>query len=182
MASIFSHPAVPLAAAVALGSGVIPRRLLEFGVLCSILPDIDVLAFHFGVPYEAVMGHRGFTHSLLFAVLVALVFRYGSIVGRERPWTTLLFLFGATISHGLLDAMTNGGLGVGFTTPFTTRRYFLPARWIEVSPIGVSFFSLRGWMVIKSELLTVWLPCLVVALLGYSLRGHARKFRPRAGD
>ena len=182
MATIFSHPAVPLAAAVALGSGVIPRRLLEFGMICSILPDLDVLAFNFGIPYEAVMGHRGFTHSVLFAVLVALVFRYGSTMGRERPWTTLLFLFGATISHGVLDAMTNGGLGVGFMTPFTTRRYFLPARWIEVSPIGVSFFSLRGWMVIKSELLTVWLPCLVVALLGYSLRSHARKICLREGE
>ena len=182
MATIFSHPAVPLAAAVALGGGVIPRRLLEIGMICSILPDLDVLAFNFGIPYEAVMGHRGFTHSVLFAVLVALVFRYGSSMGRERPWTTLLFLFGATISHGVLDAMTNGGLGVGFMTPFTTRRYFLPARWIEVSPIGVSFFSLRGWMVIKSELLTVWLPCLVVALLGYSLRSHARKVGLREGE
>ena len=182
MATIFSHPAVPLAAAVALGSGVIPRRLMEFGLLCSILPDLDVLAFNFGIPYGAVMGHRGFTHSVLFAVLVALAFRYGSSMGRERPWTTLLFLFGAAISHGVLDAMTNGGLGVGFMTPFTTQRYFLPARWIEVSPIGVSFFSLRGWMVIKSELLTVWMPCLVVALLGYSLRSHARKVRRREGE
>ena len=182
MATIFSHPAVPLAAAVALGSGIIPRRLLELGVLCSILPDLDVLAFNFGIPYESVLGHRGFTHSLLFAVLVAVGFRYGSIVGRERPWTTLLFLFGSTISHGFLDALTNGGLGVGFMTPFTTRRYFFPAGWIEVSPIGVSFFSPRGWMVMKSELLTVWLPCLVVALLGYSLRGNARKVVPRAGD
>ena len=107
MATIFSHPAVPLAAAVALGSGVIPRRLLEFGMICSILPDLDVLAFNFGIPYEAVMGHRGFTHSVLFAVLVALVFRYGSTMGRERPWTTLLFLFGATISHGVLGPNTH---------------------------------------------------------------------------
>ena len=97
-----------MAAAVALGSGIIPRRLLEFGVLCSILPDIDVLAFIFGIPYEAVMGHRGFTHSLLFAVLLAVGFRYGSLVGRERPWTTLFFLFGATISHGFLDALKKG--------------------------------------------------------------------------
>ena len=74
VATIFSHPAVPLAVGCALGTRVIPRRLLEFGVLASILPDIDVAAFRFGIPYENMFGHRGFTHSILFAVLVGIAF------------------------------------------------------------------------------------------------------------
>ncbi len=61
MATIISHPAVPLAVGIALGRGVIPARLLEFGLLCSILPDLDVLAFKLGIPYEAMLGHRGFS-------------------------------------------------------------------------------------------------------------------------
>ncbi len=177
MATIFSHPAVPLAVGIALGRGVIPSRLLGFGLLCSILPDVDVLAFKLGIPYGAMLGHRGFSHSILFAILVAVAFRIGSKVGREHPWTTLLFLSFATISHGLLDALTNGGLGIGFFAPFSGRRYFFPADWIEVSPIGASFFSARGMVVLKSELLAVWLPCALVAVLGFALRLQARSVR-----
>src|SRR5215831_7502105 len=44
------------------------------------------------------------------------------------------YLFLATASHGVLDAMTNGGLGVAFFSPFDTTRYFLPWRPIRVSP------------------------------------------------
>ncbi len=181
MATIFTHPAVPLAVGIALGRGVIPARLLGFGLLCSILPDLDVVAFKLGIPYKAMLGHRGFSHSIVFAILAALAFRFGSKVGRERPWTTFLFLSFATISHGLLDALTNGGLGVGFFAPFSGRRYFFPADWIEVSPIGASFFSARGMAVLKSELLAVWLPCALVAVLGLALRLHARSTRPE-GD
>ena len=174
MATILTHPAVPLTAGIVLGRGVIPARLMEFGVLCAILPDADVAMFKLGVPYESIFGHRGFSHSILFALLVAIAFRYGSKVGRSRPWTTFLFLLFATISHGLLDALTNGGLGVGFFAPFSGQRYFFPAQWIEVSPIGAGFFSARGMAVLRSELLTVWLPCVFVALLGIALRVNAR--------
>ncbi len=177
MATIISHPAIPLAVAVALGRGIIPARLLEFGVLCSILPDLDVVAFHLGIPYGAMFGHRGFSHSIAFALLAAMGFRFLSKVGRERPWTTFIFLAFATISHGLLDALTNGGLGVGFFAPFSGRRYFFPADWIEVSPIGIHFFSPRGMAVLRSELLVVWLPCVLVALLAYGLRLYARSVR-----
>ena len=85
MATILTHPAVPLAIGVVAGSRRIPRRLLEFGVLASILPDADVLAFQFGIPYASMFGHRGFSHSIFFALLVGCMFRWASVVGRERP-------------------------------------------------------------------------------------------------
>jgi inner membrane protein len=44
-------------------------------------------------------------------------------------------------SHGILDAMTDGGLGVAFFSPFDDTRCFFPFRPIKVSPIGLSFFS-----------------------------------------
>jgi inner membrane protein len=53
----------------------------------------------------------------------------------------------------VLDAMTNGGLGVAFFAPFDTTRYFFPWRPITVSPIGVgSFFTHRGALVVLSEI------------------------------
>jgi inner membrane protein len=42
-------------------------------IVLSIGADIDILAFKFGIPYEAFLGHRGFTHSLLFAAVVSLL-------------------------------------------------------------------------------------------------------------
>lgn len=139
-------------------------------MIASILPDIDVLAFRFGIPYASMFGHRGFSHSIFFALLIGCVFRWASAVGRERPWTVFLFTSFATLSHGLLDGLTNGGLGVGFFAPFSGRRYFLMDRWIEVSPIGGAFFSERGLEVLKSELWTVWLPCAAFALVGWWVR------------
>ncbi len=181
MATIISHPAVPLALGLALGRERIPGRLLEFGVLASILPDLDVAAFRLGISYGDMFGHRGFTHSIFFALVIGLVFSRCSKIGRERPWVVFLFVAFSCISHGLLDAMTNGGYGVGFFSPFNGERYFASWTPIEVSPIGAAFFSPRGMAVLRSELTAVWLPCGLFALLGAGLRLSASGVR-RAGE
>ena len=68
-------------------------------------------------------------------------------------------MFLATASHGFLDAMTDGGLGVAFFSPVDNTRCFLPFTPIRVSLIGISrFFTARGFAVIRSELLWIWLP------------------------
>lgn len=83
------------------------------------------------------------------------------------PWTAFLVLFISAASHGLLDALTNGGLGIAFFSPFSNRRYFLPWRILEVSPIGLSaLFSRRGVRVLGSDLRCVWAPCLLLAAVG----------------
>lgn len=174
MASIFSHAVVGLGLGSAFCRPGSPRRLWVAGAVCSVLPDVDVAGFYFGIPYSAFWGHRGFTHSLLFAVVVGIV--AGVIVcepadcGIRRPWI-VLYLFLATASHGLLDAMTNGGLGVAFFSPLNNQRYFLPWRPIRVSPIGVGrFFGERGLLVIRSELVWVLIPALLFAALTWFLR------------
>ena len=165
MPTVLSHPAVPLALSFGLGREVVPKRLLVLGIATSIVPDLDVVAFHFGIPYAAELGHRGFSHSLAFAALVALLgaCRYRGLCcsfGRAF-W----FLFLVTASHGVLDAFTNGGLGIAFFWPWSGKRYFAPYQMIKVSPIGVSrFFSQRGVAVLISELLWIWLPCALVGV------------------
>jgi inner membrane protein len=77
------------------------------------------------------------------------------------------------LSHPLLDALTNGGRGVALLAPFSNERYFFPWRPIEVSPIGMRFFSERGLSVIASEAVWVWLP----ALLIYAAAKAYRKLR-----
>lgn len=189
VASAFTHAV----AAAALAHLMVPRQrgLMLLGALCAAAPDLDVIGLHVGVPYGDLLGHRGLTHSLPFAALsAALVTRAwqrGARTSSQREldtsgvqfsaagaaaaatrsaWRVWAFLFLAIASHGLLDALTNGGLGVAFFAPLDAGRYFFPWQPIEVSPISVRrFFTERGWRVLESELLVVWLPAAGVMLL-----------------
>jgi inner membrane protein len=137
------------------------------------LPDLDVIGFRFGVHYGDFWGHRGFTHSLAFAALlatgVAAVLGRGSFsINTALVWA---YLFVATASHGLLDAFTDGGLGVAFFSPFHSGRYFFSWRPILVAPIGVGrFFTFRGVAVLRSEILWVWLPSAVLMAIAWIIR------------
>jgi inner membrane protein len=164
VASAFSHAAVGLALGTAFWRPGVPPRFWVLGAAVAALPDLDSVGFRFGIAYGDVLGHRGLTHSLAFAgVLAAIVtiaaFPTGtSSVPRGQLW---LYFFLATASHGLMDALTNGGLGVAFFAPFNNARYFFPVTPIEVSPISVrAFFTARGARVIASELLWIWLPAI----------------------
>ena len=160
-----SHAAVPLALGLGLGSKAIPRRLLVAGIVASMLPDLDVLAFPLGIAYSSVWGHRGFSHSLFVAAIVAalatLFYRW---LGASRS-ATFVFVLVSGASHGLLDMLTTGGLGIAYLWPATDQRFFFAERVIQVSPIGLRAFSTGGLSALKSELLWVWLPASVVLLL-----------------
>jgi inner membrane protein len=179
MASVFSHAVAALGIGACFYRPGIPKRVWVAGALCSVIPDLDVIGFQFGVRYGDFWGHRGFTHSLLFAALLAsfvvlLAFRQ-AVPGLSR-FALWSYFFLATASHGLLDAMTDGGLGVAFFSPFNTTRYFFPWTPIRVSPIGVTrFFSYRGLEVIQSELLWIWLPATLVFVSAWLIR---RRFSP----
>jgi inner membrane protein len=138
-----SHAVAAVALGCAFPRSVVPRPCWLLGAMCAILPDADVLGFRFGVSYGDFLGHRGFTHSLLFASLLAsgaLVLVSGLRLVYVRWGLVWLYLFLATASHGVLDAFTNGGLGVALLAPFDNTRYFFPVRPIVVSPIGLSRF------------------------------------------
>jgi inner membrane protein len=174
--TIFSHAV----AAIGIGSVILPRHsratLWAAGIVCSMLPDADVIGFQFGIGYGSMLGHRGLTHSLLFAALLSFAVTF-AFFNNPPPLARVriaLFLFVATASHGLLDAFTNGGLGIAFFAPFDDERFFFPARPIAVSPIGTAFFSARGLDVLRSELLWVWLPALTLVAIASAVRFRAR--------
>ena len=160
MASAFGHVAVAWVMGKTLHPGRWPLRFWGWAFFCSVLPDLDVLGFFIGIPYEHLFGHRGFTHSIFFALVVGMVVP-GLAVNRETLlsisyWRLGFFFFAVTVSHGLLDACTNGGLGIAFFAPFDSTRYFFPWRPLMVSPIGIrSFFSEWGIGVMISELLWI---------------------------
>ena len=168
MPTIFTHAVVPLAVAVAAGSGRISPKLALAGAVFAVLPDADVIGFRFGVEYADEWGHRGATHSLLFAVLCAGAL---SLVWKEaRSLIGFAFLSFSMASHGLLDTLTSGGLGSALWWPFDQARIFAPYTPVRVSPIGMGFFSERGAATIFSELRWIWLPCAVLAMTGWGLR------------
>jgi inner membrane protein len=157
--TLLAHPAVPLALGFGLGRTAVPRSLVAAGVAAAVLPDLDVLAFRFGVPYADQLGHRGMSHSLTFALLVAVLGALALRRWRVPPGTSLWFLFVAGASHGLLDMLTTGGLGVALLWPWTAERFFAPVQVIRVSPLAPRhFLAARGLAVLVSELTWVWLP------------------------
>ena len=183
MASLISHAVAALGIGTAFARRQVPYRVWIIGALCSIIPDVDVIGFRFGIRYGDFWGHRGFTHSLVFAAMLASAtlavgfFQERQSVTRAVLW---LYFFLASASHGLLDAMTNGGLGVAFFSPFDNTRYFLPWRPILVSPISVTrFFSERGIAVLQSELLSIWIPAGVLAIVAFAVRMVLRDYRGR---
>jgi len=180
MPTIFSHAIAATAIGAVMVSGPSRTRIWALGALCAMVPDLDVISFRLGVPYHHMLGHRGLSHSLLFAavlasVATALVLRkWPASASGPRLWA---FFFVTTASHGVLDAMTTGGFGVAFFAPFSDARYFLPWRPIVVSPISVrKFFSHDGLVRMWNELGWVWLPATAVFLAGLAL--HRRGGKP----
>jgi len=164
MPTIISHAVAALAISVPFGR-TLSWRSRVLGVIGAMAPDADVLGFRFGIHYGDMLGHRGLSHSLTFAAALAALFLFRLLLAepKAKRWRVWLFLFLAIASHGVLDAFTDGGLGVAFFAPFENRRYFFPVTPIAVSPIGAGFFSTRGLHVLGNEVLWVWLPCLVFA-------------------
>ncbi len=166
MPSIFGHAM----ASSALGYAFFPQQArmqgLALAALCAMAPDADVIAFSWGIPYESIWGHRGWTHSIAFAAGLGLTVSW-LFYRRQRRWLPMaLWFISATVSHPLLDMATTGGLGCALGWPFSEERFFLPWRVIRVSPLEVGeFFSKNGLRILASEAFWIGLPGLAVVVL-----------------
>lgn len=174
MPTIITHGIAAAALGTTFPKRAVPDRLIVAGVVCAIAPDVDVFAADFGCQYGDLLDHRGVTHSIVFAAFVASVAFFSVRKSLSSPKSGALawiYLFLATVSHGLLDALTDkNGLGIPFFWPFDSTRYFFPFTPIAMSPIGTSFFSERGLVVLLSEVRWVWIPSAVVTAIGLSAR------------
>jgi inner membrane protein len=166
MASI-GHIAVGMAAARVhrpLVDDAAPRwSSMAWWSALSLLPDADVIGFSFGVRYADPWGHRGATHSIVFALALAAAIGLAAPkfqLPRRRTW---LIASVVLVSHGLLDTLTDGGLGCALLWPFDLTRYFAPWQPIPVAPIGLYFFSRYGLFVSLTELI-LFAPLVLFAL------------------
>jgi inner membrane protein len=122
----------------------------------AVLPDADVIAFALGIPYRAPFGHRGAAHSLVAALACGVVCLLACLLACRRSapaFYTAGFATAVVASHGLLDTLTDGGLGVALLWPLSLHRYFAPWRPIPVAPIGARLLSPYGQHVMLTELL-----------------------------
>ena len=154
------------------------RPFLIVGATCAVIPDLDAIGrplYHAAGDLEFLGGHRGFTHSLAFALVVGVI--AGMATMRNARWNRVrlrfaIFVALATALHGVLDTLTSIGAvtsPVQFFSPFSTRGYTSP--W---HPLHGPF----------SELFLLFLPLLGVTRLTWRLRGIPGRdveFRTRSG-
>jgi inner membrane protein len=156
--TIYTHALVGLGLGRILTPG---RRPWWFWVLTALLPvtpDLD--SFSTAAYGSSIWGHRGFTHSLGFALAVALV-AAGLTCRRLRMsfWMLAGLFFVVMASHGLLDALTRGGADIPFFWPLSDARY---GNWasIPVPDIGFELPDPRRSRAFRAEIFAVWIPTL----------------------
>lgn len=108
----------------------IGNKALLFGAIGGTIPDLDVFvgSWLYGNKIDAMLFHRGFMHSIFFAILGAFLFgwlvyklydngkRRGTTT--QKDWTWLFFL--SIFTHPILDCFT--GYGTQLFLPFSDYR------------------------------------------------------------
>lgn len=129
-----------IALGAAVGEAVLGRKAgrvaAGWGAFLGTLPDLDVLLNPLLDPVQALMVHRGFSHSFFFAALLAPV--AGALLHRlhrERggsfgSWSWMVWC--VIVTHILLDLLTVYGTQIFW--PFTNHPYGLDSIFI-VDPV-----------------------------------------------
>lgn len=126
------------------------KKAMIWGALAQSIPDVDFLASLWSTTTENLLAHRGFTHSILFGVLVVPVFAMAAD-RIHRPHniafrTWIMFFATEVFLHLFIDGFNN--YGVGWLEPFSHTRFSFNA--IYVADI---FFSI--WAGIALLMLTL---------------------------
>jgi inner membrane protein len=127
------------------------KRAMLVGALAQSVPDSDFIAYLWLDKTENLLGHRGFTHSLLFAVIITACmtwffkwyFRRRKVLRKE-----LILLFGINIfTHLFLDSFNAYGIGL-FEPFYHTRISF------HVLYVADPFFSVWSFLAFLFLLIT----------------------------
>ncbi|MES1165303.1 MAG: metal-dependent hydrolase, partial [Verrucomicrobiota bacterium] len=130
------------------GAGARGRRcswgtLLLFAALAA-LPDLDVLLVALGAADGGAIGHRGASHSLGMALLIALV---AAVAARRFGWPALrtaVAAGAAVASHAFLDLLGARGKGLALLWPLSAHRFHSPWRVFPDAPRGMKLLSWYG--------------------------------------
>jgi inner membrane protein len=166
MASI-GHLAVGAAvgALYSRATGANPRVTIPAFAGLALAPDLDLISGLWGVPPNTPLSHRGITHSMAFALALGLA---ATLWGRSPKGSMLLGLsvFGALVSHGLLDTMSELGNGPMLLWPFSTMSYESLWRPIPGVLSAGHYLTLQAVPTLALETV-MFLPLIVYALLAF---------------
>ena len=129
----------------------------------AMLPDADVFFTPLGSHDSIVAGHRGASHSLLMAASIAVA---GGLLARRYGWNgvrTMLAVMLAIGSHGLLDALGEGGRAIPLFWPLSDHRFRAPWQFLPDAPRGLKFISWHGLVDAVLEFV-YFLPVTILAL------------------
>jgi inner membrane protein len=171
VATFPTHAVVGLAVADLVGGRRSRAGLLAAGAILAALPDVDSLVAKHLFDHSW-FDHRALTHGLPFALAVGLLVAGVFFRGRSLPWgRAALALVLAVLAHGALDAMTRGGAGVAFLSPFSDEEFRSPWRPIPVAPLSLRYvFSERAFRVLLWEALWILLPVAVLLVVVHRRR------------
>ncbi len=101
----------------------IGNKALLYGAIAGTIPDLDVYVGKFYDPITAIVIHRGFSHSILFFVLLSpflgwILSKIEKKNGVTFQKATIFWFFGL-LTHALLDAFTTWGTQLFY--PFDIR-------------------------------------------------------------
>ncbi len=101
----------------------IGNRAMLWGAIAGTIPDLDVFLKFFTDDITATEMHRGFSHSIVFSLLMTPILAWIALkihkkrTGTYKEWMLLFFL--ALVTHPMLDMHTTWG--TQFFWPFEVR-------------------------------------------------------------
>ncbi|MCW3091315.1 MAG: metal-dependent hydrolase [Ferruginibacter sp.] len=127
-----THIALGACMGEAFAGKTVGRKAMLWGALAQSIPDIDFLAAFWMKTTDNLLAHRGFTHSILFCLLITPLFTFFAERWHRphnisfRRWFAF---FGSVIFvHLFIDAFNN--YGVGWFEPFSHQRISFNAIYV----------------------------------------------------
>ncbi len=160
-----THIALGACMGEAFAGHKVGKKAMLWGALAQSIPDIDFMAAIWLNTSENLLGHRGFTHSILFGLTAAFIMAFFAEKWHRphnisfKRW--LAFFTAVILTHIFLDAFNN--YGVGWFEPFSHYRISF-----NVMYVADPFFSIAPGIAL-----------LILIIL--KSRGKNRKFWWRAG-
>jgi inner membrane protein len=111
----------------ALAGKKIGKRAMLWGALAQSIPDIDFISAAWNHTASNLLAHRGFTHSVLFALLATLLFALFAEHYHKKHqvgYAQWLVFFAVQIGIHLFIDLFNS-YGMGLLEPFSHKRYAL---------------------------------------------------------
>ena len=138
------------------------KKAMLWGMLAQSIPDIDFIASFWLDTPSNLLAHRGFTHSVLFGVIMALVLAKIAERWHHRShnisYISWVLFFGVTIMiHIFLDVFNS--YGVGWLEPFSHSRIsfniiYVADPFFSIAP-GIALIALL-WLKQKDKKRNFW--------------------------